>query len=61
MSEWISVDEKMPQQMSDVLVTDGNDVKAMWWNGEKWDSWAARYSLDTDEVTHWQPLPEPPQ
>lgn len=61
MANWIKCSERMPENMADVLVTDGEDVKSMWWNGTKWDSWDNRYALDSDAVTHWQPLPEPPQ
>ncbi|EQB0486254.1 DUF551 domain-containing protein [Cronobacter turicensis] len=57
---WIPCSERMPEEMADVLVTDGEDVKGMWWNGREWDSWDDRYALDSDDVTHWQPLPEPP-
>lgn len=61
MSNWISCSERMPDEMADVLVTDGDDIKRMWWNGRKWDSWAVRYDIASDDVTHWQPLPEPPK
>ncbi|EPY2898771.1 DUF551 domain-containing protein [Cronobacter sakazakii] len=57
---WIPGSERMPEEMVDVLVTDGEEVKGMWWNGREWDSWDDRYALDSDDVTHWQPLPEPP-
>ncbi len=60
MNEWINCSERMPQVMEDVLVTDGEDVKAMWWNGNRWDSWIDKYAIDGDDITHWMPLPEPP-
>ncbi|MFJ1364571.1 DUF551 domain-containing protein [Klebsiella aerogenes] len=46
--------------MADVLVTDGEEVKSMWWNGNRWDSWLSKYTIDSDDVTHWMPLPTPP-
>ncbi|ELZ3650028.1 DUF551 domain-containing protein [Salmonella enterica] len=65
MSGWIKCSERMPDDMSDVLVTDGSDIGFMWWagvarSGGRWDSWDKRYALDSDEITHWMPLPEPP-
>ena len=60
MSEWIKCSDRMPEDMADVLVTDGWEVKIMWWDGAKWDSWATRFAIDSDGVTHWVPLPDPP-
>lgn len=57
---WVKCSDRMPEEMSDVLATDGKDVKDMWWNGKKWDSWPARYSLDSDSITHWTPKPAEP-
>lgn len=57
---WVKCIDRMPEEISDVLVTDGKDVKDMWWNGKKWDSWAARHSLDSDSITHWMPKPAAP-
>ncbi|HAU5449723.1 TPA: DUF551 domain-containing protein [Cronobacter sakazakii] len=59
-SGWIPCSERMPEEMVDVLVTDGEEVKGMWWNCRGWDSWDDRYAIDSDDVTHWQPLPELP-
>lgn len=60
-SQWVACSERMPDDMEDVLVTDGEDVKSMWWNGNKWDSWAVKYSIDSDDVTHWMLMPAAPQ
>jgi hypothetical protein len=61
MSGWIKCSEQMPDNMSDVLVTNGSDIGFMWWAGDEWDSWHKQYALDSDEITHWMPLPEPPE
>lgn len=61
MSGWIKCSDRMPEDMADVLVTDGEEVKSMWWNGDEWDSWVSKYSIDSWDVTHWMPLPEPPK
>ncbi|MED8445251.1 DUF551 domain-containing protein [Escherichia coli] len=52
----------MPEELDDVLVTDGEHVEVKWWNGHIWDCWAPRNSdISYKDVTHWMPLPEPPQ
>lgn len=58
---WINCSELMPEEMEDVLVTDGEDVKSMWWNGREWDSFVGKhqYSIGSDEITYWMPLPAP--
>lgn len=61
---WISVDERLPEEDCQVLVTvkclsDGDLLVDTAWliggkwideNGDEYDEWG---------VTHWQPLPEP--
>jgi hypothetical protein len=62
MSEWISVDERLPERNEIVLTTDRgvvtlgsyNTMFLEWWTFQV--DWMA-YSAD---VTHWMPLPEPP-
>lgn len=63
MSKWIKCSERMPGDFEDVLVTDGGNVEVMWWDCDGfWDCWAPRYSnISSDDVTHWMPLPEPPE
>lgn len=58
---WIKCSDKYPEDMTDVLVTDGWEVKIMWWYDGKWNSWASRLALDSDSITHWKPLPNPPE
>lgn len=58
--EWIKCSELMPEDMADVLVTNGEEVKSMWWNGSRWVSCLSKYTIDSDDVTHWMPLPTPP-
>lgn len=60
--EWISVNERLPEEGTRVLGYDymGNVVcyfvyGTRWWVGDGWNSakgWG---------VTHWMPLPEPPE
>ena len=62
MGEWIKCSERMPDDFEEVLVSDGANVEVMWRDCDGfWDCWAPRNSnIDTDDVTHWMPLPEPP-
>lgn len=65
-SRWILVSEKMPKEMGCYLVTvkhwcDGKPVtREAFWNGADWLSCEKRVEI-TPRVTHWMPLPEPPE
>ncbi|EIU0553041.1 ead/Ea22-like family protein [Escherichia coli] len=60
---WISCSERMPKGYADVLVTDGEHVEVKWWDESGyWNSWTELNSdILAHEMTHWMPLPEPPQ
>ncbi|EKT0217535.1 DUF551 domain-containing protein [Escherichia coli] len=60
---WISCSERMPKGYADVLVTDCEHVEVKWWDESGyWNSWTELNSdIFADEITHWMPLPEPPQ
>lgn len=63
MSKWIKCSERMPDDFVDVLVTDGARVEVMWFDRDGyWDSWVEPRSvtIDSEDVTHWMPLPELP-
>jgi hypothetical protein len=58
MNEWISVKDRLPEKDGTYLVNEFiscNGVHSLWYDkGSGWD-------YDSNEtVTHWQPLPEPP-
>ena len=63
MSEWISVEDRLPDESVSCLVfgPDGNYVGWVCDPVQKW--WAREGDLDDYcvEVTHWMPLPEPPK
>lgn len=56
---WISVEERLPEIRKAVLITDGIDVGTGWMNQGWWNTWFT--DIRRDEVTHWMPLPEPPE
>ena len=59
MSEWISVEERLPREIEPVLV-----YSADRWSRDVWvgclccGAWISEY--EEIHVTHWTPLPEPP-
>ena len=56
---WICVDEKLPPHNDDVLVyvpTDGS-FRAWYDHG----TWLSHENHIVNKVTHWMPMPEPPQ
>ena len=61
MSKWINVAEALPKEYERVLICNDRLLCAVGWindDGEwrlSWDGSKLR------EVTHWQPLPEPPK
>ena len=62
MGEWIKCSERMPEELDDVLVTDGDSIEMKWWDGDDWDSWVeCNSNICSDDVTHWMPLPELPE
>ena len=75
MSEWISVDERLPNETKDFLVVlNGEDIDIRLFNSRNEPYQTYQFMLDkflfidnygdchtTDRVTHWMPLPEPPK
>ena len=61
MSKWISVKERVPNNVEDVLITDGYDRYAVaYFSKDKtWE--VSKDILICGIVTHWMPLPEPPE
>lgn len=58
---WIPVGERLPKEMQPVLAwsAHGNVCETARWTGYRWEA-----TWDYEEfsgVTHWQPLPHPPQ
>lgn len=60
MSEWIKVNDRLPENDAVVLCfTDGTVEIGAW--SEADDLWWDCYHDDEIVVTHWIPLPAPPQ
>lgn len=58
MSEWISVKERLPEESTNVLVVhDGGRVTIEWMLSSRKFLYEEIYGY----VTHWMPLPEPPE
>ncbi len=64
-STWISVDERLPEQYANVLVASGGSVECGYritgliTKATHWYADSGRTQLEN--VTHWMPLPEPPE
>lgn len=64
MSEWISVKDRLPELGERVLCTDGHCVFEQYRVLPScvygvWDRMGLKSEMQ--DVTHWMPLPEPPQ
>jgi len=53
MSEWISVEDKLPEKGTGFVITQNG--YAMYLKGE-WNLYTG-----AGDITHWMPLPEPPE
>lgn len=59
--EWISVkDKRKPPFFKVVLITDGESVDL---GARQRKGWASDFSYieESEDITHWMPLPEPPK
>ncbi len=63
---WISVKDKLPNSISNVLVyathTDDEECRVeVGFYDKRIGSWAGCPTYILNNVTHWMPLPEPPK
>lgn len=57
--EWISVKNRLPENIGDYLVTDGFACMVSVFRGNEWDFWNIKW-WSSEQVTHWMPLPKSP-
>lgn len=71
MSKWISVKDRLPSPNEDVLLVDilgsspseiflGWQATGRWFETHYYCKEGASHQIDNDQITHWMPLPEPP-
>ena len=60
MPRWISVEERLPEHMDDVLVWVGGLVEVGCYD-ESNECWELYTYVGDGSVTYWMPLPEPPK
>lgn len=61
---WISVDDRLPGETDNYLVVFCHYTNVMRYSsvdGWIWLDGKCVSSNDNDDITHWQPLPEPPK
>ena len=66
MTDWISVEDRLPEADGLVLIHAPSVqegilpyIDTAWY--EKITGWCLIFKWQTRQVTHWQPLPEPPK
>lgn len=59
-NEWISVKKRLPEEWEPVLGAIGTIVEVVIYIGN--GKWRVTWNHDAiDEITHWMPLPDPPE
>ncbi len=57
--EWISVDDRLPEEKQRVLVRCKTIGTTVGWR--LWGTWMTDLGDGGSEVTHWMPMPQPPK
>lgn len=57
---WISANDRLPENTADVIVFDGSEVSVSWYshNAKKW---YLDFREEVHHITHWMPLPDSPK
>ena len=56
---WISVKERMPEWF--LLYTTWEDIEVGWRREEDWYIIRDAMGTPDEDITHWMPLPDPPE
>ena len=61
--QWVSVETRLPDEHEEVIITNGENVTAAWFEDYKGGLWHPNPEVifDVETVTHWMPLPDPPE
>ena len=57
-NEWVSVEKRLPREKQRVIVRCGRVGTSVGWI--IWGDWMTDIGPDAGKVTHWMPLPAPP-
>lgn len=58
-NEWVSVEERLPEEKQRVIVRCERVGTSVGWI--LWGNWMTDIGPGAGKVTHWMPLPEPPE
>lgn len=69
MTEWISIEDRLPELWSLCIVTNGNHVDIALFSDRGWKGHTLLWDFESDGIseesrqspTHWMPLPAPPE
>lgn len=57
---WIDVKNELPEKDGDYLIFNTDGAVWIYWYDEEYKEWYDDNGYQTESVTHWMPLPEPP-